>query len=103
MREYITASQTRSKYHMRFGTLLFIILRLAMYLSLFIIPSALFCQGEHGSVVLPSIGQRSIHSCSSVCGPVCYPVLSDIRVLGTPIPLVATLKDSPACDLDRMG
>ena len=83
---------------MCFGNLLRIILQLASSLSIFIIPSALFCQGEYGSVVLPSMRQQHMYSCSSVFGPVCYPVLSHIRVFGTPIYLVTKFKASSACD-----
>ena len=53
VREYISASQTRPKYHMSFGTLLCILIHLAVYLSIFITPLAMFCQGEYGSIVLP--------------------------------------------------
>ena len=51
--EYIPASHTRPKSHMRFGTPLHILLRLALSLSIFIIPLTLLCKGEYGSVVLP--------------------------------------------------
>ena len=44
--EYISASQTGPKSHMSFGTLLRILLRLALSLIIFIIPSSLFFQGE---------------------------------------------------------
>ena len=53
MSEYISASQTRPKPHMRFGTLLRILLRLALPLNIFIIPLNLFRQREYGSVFLP--------------------------------------------------
>ena len=51
--EYISASQTRTKSHMRFGTLLRILLGLALSLSIFIMPLTL--QGEYGYDVLPSL------------------------------------------------
>ena len=70
---------------MRLGALLRILLRLALSLSIFIIPLALFCQGEYGYVVLPSMKYRCMHYCSSVCGLVYSPELSDISVFGTPI------------------
>ena len=100
--ENIYASQTRKKCHMCFGTLLPIFLRLAFFLIIFIIPLALFFQGEYGYIFLPSIWQWHIHYCSSFCAPVCSPALSDVSVFGTPISLVATFKAPPACDLDCM-
>ena len=69
----------------------------------FIVPLDMFCQGKYGSVVLPTIQQRRMHSYSSVCGTVSYPALSDIRVFGTPISLDATVKASLDWDLDFMG
>ena len=73
VREYISSYQTRPKTHMHFGTLLCIFLRLSLYLIIFIIPLDLFCQGEYGYVVLLSMQQRRMHSCSSVCGSFYYP------------------------------
>ena len=103
MREYISAYRTWKKSHMNFGALLRIILGLYLSLSIFIIHLDLFCQGENGSVVLTSIRKQRMHYCSSVCGPVFSPALSDTRVFGTQIYLVTTFKDSPACDLYCMG
>ena len=55
VREYISDSQNRPKSYMCFGTLLRILLHLALSLSIFIIPLALFFQGEYGYIFLPSI------------------------------------------------
>ena len=71
--EYISASQTRPKYHMRFSTLICILVRLDLSLSIFIVPLDLFFQEEYGSAVLTSIWQRRMNSCSPACGPVCSP------------------------------
>ena len=53
VREYIYAYQTRPKFHMHCGTLLRIILSLALSLSIFIVPLEMYCKGEYGSAVLP--------------------------------------------------
>ena len=53
VREQISTSQTRPKSHMHFGTLLRILLRLDLYLSIFIILLDLFYQGEYGSIIIP--------------------------------------------------
>ena len=76
---------------MSFGTLLRILLRLALSLSIFIIPLGLSFQGEYGTVVLTSMQQRRMHSCCSFCGPVGYPELSDIRVFRTLIQIFSRL------------
>ena len=98
---YISASQTRLKPHMNFGTLLHIILRLALLFSIFIIPLALFCQVE--SVVLPSMQQKRMHVCGSVLGPVSPPTLYDTRLFRTTISLFTTFKYSSDCELYCMG
>ena len=53
VRENISASQNRPKPQMRFVKLLYIPLRLDFSLSIFIIPSDLFYQGEYGYIVVP--------------------------------------------------
>ena len=52
VRECIFAFQARLKSHMCIGTLLRIILRLDLTLSIFITPLDMFYQGGYGSVVL---------------------------------------------------
>ena len=68
-------------------------------LSIFIVPLALFFQGDYSSVFLTSIRQRRMNSRIYICGEACSPALSYFRAFGKKLSRVTTFKYSPACDL----